>query len=195
MSAMRARKRQRLMVMILLLAALFGSAFLVILGLGKDSFSLFLQPSELTARIGDGRLTAGDRVRLGGMVAENSVDRRGVETLFTVTDCAADIRVRYVGILPDLFKEGQGVVTEGVWDAATDGVFTAQSVLAKHDENYAPPGMMPENMGACSHPDDPDSYTDTDEDIAASVYTAPPSDADATATATATLDIPGVPKK
>ena len=77
------------------------------------------------------------RFRLGGLVEDGSVDRSGGETvLFRVTDTANTVSVSYTGILPDLFREGQGVVTEG---RIVDGTFVADEVLAKHDENYMPP--------------------------------------------------------
>jgi len=70
---------------------------------------------------------------------------------FTVTDCAATVPVIFKGLLPDLFRDGQGVVTEG--SLREDGVFVADNVLAKHDENYAPPGTLPVNTDACTHPE------------------------------------------
>ncbi len=80
---------------------------------------------------------AGQRVRVGGLVVDGSVERpaRGGAG-FTVTDGTAEIRISYAGSLPDLFREGQGIVAEGAFDGS--GLFTADSVLAKHDENYMP---------------------------------------------------------
>lgn len=75
--------------------------------------------------------------RLGGMVKEGSLQREGTQVSFVVTDTQHDIRVNYTGLLPDLFKEGKGVVAQGQLDS--QGVFTAGEVLAKHDENYMPP--------------------------------------------------------
>jgi cytochrome c-type biogenesis protein CcmE len=75
--------------------------------------------------------------RVGGLVAQGSLKREGVDVSFTVTDLAKSMTVRYHGILPDLFKEGKGVVAQG--RLGPDGVFVAQEVLAKHDENYMPP--------------------------------------------------------
>lgn len=150
------RKRQRLVVVSAAFTAVMVAALTVLFALGGDSLSLFLQPSDLAARAADGRLAAGARVKLGGLVAAGSV-ARGTDaavTLFTVTDCATDVRVSYRGLLPDLFKEGQGVVTEGVWQGHAGAVlmFEADTVLAKHDENYAPPGTEPDNPDACTHP-------------------------------------------
>ena len=80
----------------------------------------------------------GQRVRVGGLVVDGSVERPAAGGAnFTVTDGAGDIRIEYAGSLPDLFREGQGIVAEGVFDAA--GLFTADTVLAKHDETYMPP--------------------------------------------------------
>ena len=75
--------------------------------------------------------------RVGGMVKEGSLQREGTQVSFVVTDTQHDIRVNYSGLLPDLFKEGKGVVAQGQLDS--QGVFTAGEVLAKHDENYMPP--------------------------------------------------------
>jgi cytochrome c-type biogenesis protein CcmE len=83
-------------------------------------------------------VAAGTHFRLGGLVAKGSVQRgQGTDVVFDVTDTVETVRVRYSGILPDLFREGQGVVTMGKLDTA--GVFVAGSVLAKHDETYMPP--------------------------------------------------------
>ena len=144
------RKRRRLVVLSLALATLTGAVLLVLFALGRDSLSLFLQPSAVAAR----DLAPGTRFRLGGMVAENSFEKLpdGLTYRFVVTDCAADVPVRFTGLLPDLFREGQGVVTEGTLDDT--GLFVADTVLAKHDENYAPPGTMPASPDACRHPED-----------------------------------------
>ena len=82
-------------------------------------------------------IAAGTRLRIGGLVEAGSVERgTGTEVAFSVTDIVKSLKVTYVGILPDLFREGQGVVAEGT--LAPDGSFTADTVLAKHDENYMP---------------------------------------------------------
>jgi len=100
----------------------------------RDSIVFFYTPSDLEKQT----LVDGQRFRLGGLVAEGSVKRNdGNNVRFGVTDTIKTISVVYTGILPDLFREGQGVVTEGRLNAA--GVFQADSVLAKHDENYMPP--------------------------------------------------------
>ncbi|WP_374763201.1 cytochrome c maturation protein CcmE [Yunchengibacter salinarum] len=153
MAGLVTRKKQRLLVISAALATLAGAVALILVALGGDSLSLFLQPTALKARAESGQLAADQRVRLGGLVAEDSFSRLDDKLTyrFVVTDCVADIPVHYKGLLPDLFREGQGVVTEGRLTA--DGTFRADTVLAKHDENYAPPGSMPENPEACAHPD------------------------------------------
>lgn len=149
MAGLRTRKKQRLVVVSAALTALVGAVLLVLFALGGDSLSLFLQPSSVVEK----NIPAGQRIRLGGLVKDDSFSRLedGLTYSFIVTDCAADIEARYRGILPDLFREGQGVVLEG---AMNDGrIFIAETVLAKHDENYAAPGTMPENIEACTHPE------------------------------------------
>lgn len=99
----------------------------------QDAIVFFYTPSEVTEK----NIGPGQRFRLGGLVAENSVDRsQGSIVKFSVTDTVDTVKVVYEGVLPDLFREGQGVVTEGKLDAG--GVFVADTVLAKHDENYMP---------------------------------------------------------
>ena len=111
-----------------LVAALVLNAF-------RSNLVFFFSPSQVVA----GEAPQGRNFRLGGMVRTGSVKRAadGLTVEFVVTDTAKDIPVAFKGILPDLFKEGKGVVTEGKLGA--DGVFRAEQVLAKHDENYMPP--------------------------------------------------------
>ena len=126
------RKQKRLTVIAGGLGFLGLAAALVLVALGQRT-SYFYMPGELQAA----EVSAGERVRLGGLVDEGSVDRgQGTEIRFAVGDGEASIPVIYNGILPDLFREGQGVVTEGT--IAADGSFVADTVLAKHDENYMP---------------------------------------------------------
>ncbi len=116
------------MVCLLIAAGLVLNAF-------EDNLVFFYSPSELAEKaIPDGR-----RFRLGGLVEEGSVNRLadGLTVEFVITDLAATVAVRYRGPLPDLFREGQGVVTEG--KMSEGGIFIADNVLAKHDENYMPP--------------------------------------------------------
>jgi len=126
-----ARKRRRFALLALIGLVLAGATALV-LNAFTDTLVFFRTPSEIAQR-GD---AIGTRMRLGGLVKQGSITHEGTTVRFVVTDNKADQPVTYVGMLPDLFREGQGVVTEGAVGA--DGVFKADSVLAKHDENYMP---------------------------------------------------------
>ncbi len=128
------RKHRRLAFVAAAMVALGAAAALVLVAF-EDSLVFFYSPSDLAEK----DLPEGRRVRLGGLVEEGSVRRLadGLTVEFRVTDLAAAVPVIYTGVLPDLFREGQGVVTEGVLRA--DGVFKADGVLAKHDETYMPP--------------------------------------------------------
>jgi cytochrome c-type biogenesis protein CcmE len=109
------------------------SVFLVLFAL-RDSVVGFHMPKDVVEK----QIRAGQRIRLGGLVAAHSIKRgQGLTVEFAITDTVSTIPVSYTGILPDLFREGQGVVTEGKLDAS--GRFIADTVLAKHDENYMPP--------------------------------------------------------
>jgi cytochrome c-type biogenesis protein CcmE len=102
----------------------------------RDSIVFFHTPSDLAEK----PIAAGQRFRLGGLVAAGSVKRgEGTKVDFVVTDTLKDISVAYEGVLPDLFREGQGVVAEG--KLTPQGTFVADTVLAKHDENYMPPAV------------------------------------------------------
>jgi cytochrome c-type biogenesis protein CcmE len=128
------RKRRRLLALAVGLA-LLGGATALVLAAFNDNLVFFYGPSELAAKaIGSDR-----RIRIGGLVEEQSLVRQsdGGGVGFRVTDGKTTIAVTYSGVLPDLFREGQGVVAEG--RLRPDGVFAATSVLAKHDEKYMPP--------------------------------------------------------
>lgn len=100
----------------------------------RQSIVFFHTPSDVSAQ----SIAPGQRFRLGGLVADGSVKRgQGASVSFSVTDTLKTLPVSYEGVLPDLFREGQGVVAEGTLGA--DGTFVADSVLAKHDETYMPP--------------------------------------------------------
>ena len=114
------------------LAAL-GAAAALVLTAFQENLVFFFTPSQVAAR----EAPTGRTFRIGGMVEKGSVKREGVEVRFIVTDTAKSIPVVYSGALPDLFREGKGVVAQGQLGA--DGVFRAREVLAKHDENYMPP--------------------------------------------------------
>ena len=128
------RKKRRLIVIGSAMVMLFAAAALV-LNAFQDSLVFFRSPSDLAEK----QPPQGRAFRLGGLVEEGSVTRQGdgLTVEFRVTDLAHSVPVTYRGILPDLFREGQGVVAEG--RLRDDGVFVANEVLAKHDENYMPP--------------------------------------------------------
>lgn len=114
--------------------AILSIASLLVMFAFRESIVFFHTPSD----VADKKIEAGTRFRLGGLVADGSVKRgQGTTVEFAVTDTLAKVNVQYTGILPDLFREGQGVVTEG--KLSPDGLFMADTVLAKHDENYMPP--------------------------------------------------------
>ena len=129
-------KHQRLVLVVLALLAVLGAVLLAMWGL-KDRAAYFYTPADVVA----GKAVAGKAVRLGGMVELGSVkrDRDGVTTRFMVEDGEARVLVSYRGILPDLFREGSGVVAEG--QLAPDQTFVADNILAKHDERYMPPEL------------------------------------------------------
>jgi len=110
-----------------------GVAVGLVLNAFQSNLVFFYSPSQIAAKEAPTSRT----FRLGGLVKEGSVQRNGTEVQFAVTDTAQTIPVRFTGILPDLFKEGKGVVAQG--QLRVDGVFVAREVLAKHDENYMPP--------------------------------------------------------
>ena len=116
----------------------------------RDNINLFYPPSEVVA----GNAPADRNIRLGGMVVEGSIARSetSLATQFLVTDYEASVPVRYTGILPDLFAEGQGVVAEGRLNASRELIAT--QILAKHDENYMPPEVAAALEGKSSAPAD-----------------------------------------
>lgn len=125
------RKQRRMAWVISGLLALGAAVGLVLLA-ARDAVVFFFSPSELVQR----EIAADYRVRMGGLVAIGSVRKDGEVVRFVVTDMAHAITVLFTGILPDLFREGRGVVVEG--RLGTDGIFQASGVLAKHDETYMP---------------------------------------------------------
>lgn len=126
------RKGKRLTLIIGALAALGLAAALALFAL-RDNIVFFYSPSELSTK----KPAVGARLRIGGLVREGSVVKSGDRDVrFAVTDRTSDLDVSYSGLLPDLFREGQGVVVEGV--LTPEGGFRADSVLAKHDERYMP---------------------------------------------------------
>lgn len=127
------RKQRRATFIVLGIGVLSVAVFLVMFAL-RDTIVFFHTPKDVVEK----QIPPGKRIRLGGLVQQGSVKRGGgLEVEFAITDTTRAIPVRYKGILPDLFREGQGVVAEGKLDAA--GRFSADTVLAKHDETYMPP--------------------------------------------------------
>ena len=127
------RRRQRMIFLVLIVAGVGAATGLVIAAMGENML-YFYSPSQIRA----GEAPIGPGIRVGGLVVEGSVQRGdGLEVSFSLTDGAEAVDVRYAGILPDLFREGQGIVASGVLEPGAS--LRAEEVLAKHDENYMPP--------------------------------------------------------
>jgi len=132
------KKQRRLAFAITLLLAGGGAAALAVYAL-QNNIQFFYSPSDIAAH--PDKVPADRAFRIGGLVEKGSVKRdRGLEVQFVVTDGKSAVPVKYTGVLPDLFREGQGVVALGT--RGHDGVFTASEVLAKHDEKYMPPEVV-----------------------------------------------------
>jgi cytochrome c-type biogenesis protein CcmE len=125
-------RKQRRLVLIGCGVGVLALASALVLSALKDSIVFFNSPTDVVEK----QIKPGSRIRLGGLVQPGSVARDNLNARFDVTDGKTIIKVRYSGILPDLFREGQGVVAEGALDAS--GQFVADVVLAKHDETYMP---------------------------------------------------------
>jgi cytochrome c-type biogenesis protein CcmE len=125
-------RHQRLLFIALGVLALGAAAYFV-LNAFQSNLVFFFTPSQIES----GEAPRGHVFRVGGMVKEGSLQRQGMDVSFVVTDTRHEAQVVYQGLLPDLFKEGRGVVAQGQLNAA--GQFVASEVLAKHDENYMPP--------------------------------------------------------
>jgi cytochrome c-type biogenesis protein CcmE len=125
------RKQKRLSIILGLGAVLAIAAALIFIAL-RDQIVFFYSPSEIHEKA----VAPGTPIRLGGLVKDGTWTKAGEDNVFVITDGQTEMTARYVGILPDLFREGQGVVAEGA--IAADGSFAATNVLAKHDENYMP---------------------------------------------------------
>ncbi len=131
------KPRHRRMVLIAAGVAGLAVAATLVLGAFQKNLVFFFTPTQVAAN----EAPLGHAFRIGGMVEVGSVQRQadGITVHFVVTDTAQKMRVAYRGVLPDLFREGKGVVAQGRLDAGTGGLFVASEVLAKHDENYMPP--------------------------------------------------------
>jgi cytochrome c-type biogenesis protein CcmE len=127
--------RKKRLITVALIVAGGGLAAALILTAFEKNLMYFYSPSEVVA----GEAPAGRKYRVGGLVVDGSVKRDPDSLIveFTITDTVHEVTVAYAGILPDLFREGQGIVAHG--RSRADGVFEASEVLAKHDENYMPP--------------------------------------------------------
>ncbi len=132
---MKPHRRNRLILVALVVASSGGAVALAMMAL-NENINLFYSPQEIV----DGKAPVDSLIRAGGMVVDGSVQRSETDLTvrFLISDMkAASVPVQYTGILPDLFREGQGIVAHG--ELNSDGVFMAEEVLAKHDENYMPP--------------------------------------------------------
>ncbi|MCZ6897632.1 MAG: cytochrome c maturation protein CcmE [Betaproteobacteria bacterium] len=129
------KPRHKKLTIIIMSVAALGLSTALVLDVFQSNLVFFFSPSQVAAN----EAPRGRSFRIGGLVEEGSVKRQsdGITVSFVVTDTAKNIPVVYTGILPDLFKEGKGVVAQG--KLSSDGVFQADEVLAKHDENYMPP--------------------------------------------------------
>jgi cytochrome c-type biogenesis protein CcmE len=125
-------RRQRRLVLIGLAGAVLALAAALVLSALRDTIVFFHSPTEIAEK----NVQPGVRIRIGGLVKEGSLKRDGLEARFEVTDGAQSLSVVYRGALPDLFREGQGVVADGALESAR--LFRADTILAKHDENYMP---------------------------------------------------------
>jgi len=132
--AMLPKRRNKLLLIIALLAGVGVIVGLVLYALTQN-INLFFSPTDMA----QGKAPIEQRVRAGGMVREGSLVRQNdsLAVNFVITDYVEDVKVSYTGILPDLFREGQGIVAQGKLNA--EGIFVADEVLAKHDETYMPP--------------------------------------------------------
>ena len=128
------RKHKRLSFVALGIIILAIAASLILFAF-KDNIVFFLSPTEITNKLQKNEINPDQRLRIGGLVKKGSVTK-GSLNRFKVTDLNKSIVVEFKGLLPDLFREGQGIVAEGRY---SNGVFTASEVLAKHDETYMPP--------------------------------------------------------
>lgn len=152
---MNPRRKKRLFIVISSIG-LVGAALGLMLYALTQNIDLFYTPSEIlngkelaAGKVGE-KPQIGQRLRVGGMVVDGSVERSkdSLDVLFRVTDTGPEVTIKYTGILPDLFREGQGIVAQGILVA--DDVIEASEVLAKHDEEYMPPELA-EKMKGIKH--------------------------------------------
>ena len=127
-------KYRRLFITIIIILTLGIATKLILMAL-EDNIVYFYTPNDLIEKFGDTN-NIQNKIRIGGLVLESSIKKEGEKSIFMITDRKKEVKVVFKGPLPDLFREGQGIVAEGVFQ---NNNFIASEVLAKHDENYMPP--------------------------------------------------------
>ena len=127
-------KYRRLFITIIIILTLGLATKLILMSL-EDNIVYFYTPNDLIEKFGDTQ-NIQKKIRIGGLVLENSVKKEGKKTIFMITDRKKEFKILFEGPLPDLFREGQGIIAEGMFQ---NNNFVASEVLAKHDENYMPP--------------------------------------------------------
>ena len=127
-------KYSRLFITIIIILTLGLATKLILMAL-EDNIVYFYTPNDLIEKFSDTK-NIQNKIRIGGLVLENSIKKEGKKTIFMITDRKKEVKVEFKGPLPDLFREGQGIVAEGMFQ---NNNFIASEVLAKHDENYMPP--------------------------------------------------------
>ena len=127
-------KYRRLFITIIIVITLGLATKLILMAL-EDNIVYFYTPNDLIEKFGDTQ-NIQNKIRIGGLVLESSIKKEGEKTIFMITDRKKEVKVEFDGPLPDLFREGQGIVAEGMFK---NNNFIASEVLAKHDENYMPP--------------------------------------------------------
>ena len=127
-------KYRRLFITIIIVLTLGLATKLILMAL-EDNIVYFYTPNDLIEKFGDTQ-NIQNKIRIGGLVLESSIKKEGEKTIFMITDRKKEVKVLFDGPLPDLFREGQGIVAEGMFQ---NNNFIASEVLAKHDENYMPP--------------------------------------------------------
>ena len=127
-------KYRRLFITIIIILTLGLATKLILMAL-EDNIVYFYTPNDLIEKFGDAK-NIQNQIRIGGLVLESSIKKEGEKTIFMITDKKEEVKVVFKGPLPDLFREGQGIVAEGMFQ---NNNFIASEVLAKHDENYIPP--------------------------------------------------------
>ena len=127
-------RHRRLFITVIIVLTLGLATKLILMAL-EDNIVYFYTPNDLLEKFGDTQ-NIQNKIRIGGLVLESSIKKEGEKTIFMITDRKKEVKVLFEGPLPDLFREGQGIVAEGMFQ---DNNFIASEVLAKHDENYMPP--------------------------------------------------------